>query len=275
MSEETTDFMEMLEGLVPELNMEDISTTDEVVEELSLKLSKTEEKLKTAVSALESLTKLYEGQKNELASIRIQHDASFDSTKANNLSLVKEIVKSLKIDYDVLSKEVINQMGLDNEQLSKRLEAKYAKMTSEVTVVDKIAQKVKAAIEEDLDIDYDDMEIDYGELIEHIDYDNIAYNLCYSTLSDYLSFDPTDYWDASDLAEYFDADDIAEYVNAEEVAEHLDTDAIATEVDLDDIAQRIKAEDVATHIDLDELALFLSQNIDLDDLAQRMRGEEE
>ena len=272
---EAKDFIEMLDNMMPELKLEQLETNESHLEEISLALKNAEEKIVTLVDSLDSVAKLYADTRAELSAVKIKQDTLNDAGKAANYNLAQEIVKSLKIDYDMLTTQVISQMCLDKEVLTKRLEAKYQKMSSETSIVSKISEKVKEAIEGDLEIDYDGMEIEYGTLIEHIDYDNIAYNICYSTLSDYLSFDPTDYWDASDLAEYFDADDIAEYVNAEEVAEHLDTDAIATEVDLDDIAQRINAKDVATHIDLDELALFLSQNIDLDDLAQRVKGDEE
>jgi len=271
-STEPADFLEVLEGMMPELKLEELETKDSHIEEMSLALHNAEKQIAALVKSLESVVNLYTETKDELSAVKIKQDTLNDATKAANYNLANQIVKTLKIDYDILTDEVISMMGLDKEELTKRLEERYQKLAKETAIVSKIAKKVKEGIEEDLDIDTSDLEIDYGDLSEYIDYDSIAYNLCYSSLSEYLSFDPTDYWGSDDLAAHYSEDEIAEHISAEDIALHVDTDDIASEIELDNLAGHIAVVDIAQHIDLDELALFVTQNIDLDDLAQRMKG---
>jgi len=257
---ESTDFMDMLENLMPELKLEEITPQDAIIEELSIKLAAAEKNLEAVVKSMDSIAKLYDKQTTELANLKVKQSQDLDISAAANFKLAKSMMEYLSIDYQTLINQLIERGYISPEKITTRIK-EHMEKTSEVA---KFQKKVAALVEESINVDYENLEIDHETLVKHIDYGDLSEHMCYSTISDYLSFDPTDYWDSSDLAYNFEASDIAEYIDTEDVAGYV-------EVDLDDIAQKINVEEVALHIDVDELALSMSQNIDLDELAQKVK----
>jgi hypothetical protein len=264
------EFEQIMKAHLPTVDLESLKPETGSLEDMQLRLDATEQSIKELTGALKETVSLYKMAKEEAAMLKAAHVSAKAAAADTSKKLAIDLMSMFAINYSALVDNMLESGVIDSKQI---IESIKTRMESE-SETKRFRQKVTESIKESLNIDYEDMEIEYGELVDHLSYDDIAYNICYSSLSDYISFDPTDYWDSSDLAQYFGADDIAQYIDNEDVAGYLDADDVASQLDIDDIASKISVESLATEIDLDELALFMSQNIDLDDLAQRLRGDE-
>tara|TARA_R100000329_G_scaffold140280_1_gene122472 strand:- start:487 stop:1308 length:822 start_codon:yes stop_codon:yes gene_type:complete len=264
------EFEQIMKAHLPTVDLESLKPEAGSLEDMQLRLDATEQSIKELTGALKETVSLYKMAKEEAAMLKAAHVSAKASAADTTKKLAIDLMSMFAINYSALVDNMLESGVIDSKQI---IESIKTRMESE-SETKRFRQKVIESIKESLNIDYEDMEIEYSELVDHLSYDDLAYNICYSSLADYVSFDPTDHWDSSDLAQWFGADDIAEYIDNEDVAGHLDADDIASELDLDEIAGKISVESLATEIDLDELALFMSQNIDLDDLAQRLRGDE-
>ena len=229
------EFEQIMKAHLPTMDLESLKPETGSLEDMQLRLDATEQSIKELTGALKETVSLYKMAKEEAAMLKAAHVSAKAAAADTSKKLAIDLMSMFAINYSALVDNMLESGVIDSKQI---IESIKTRMESE-SETKRFRQKVVESIKESLDIDYEGMEIEYGELVDHISYDDIAYHICYSTLSDYVSFDPTDYWDSSDLAQYFGADEIAEYMDKEDVAGYLDVDDVASQLDLDDIASRI------------------------------------
>ena len=235
------EFEQIMKAHLPTVDLESLKPETGSLEDMQLRLDATEQSIKELTGALKETVSLYKMAKEEAAMLKAAHVSAKAAAADTSKKLAVDLMSMFAINYSALVDNMLESGVIDSKQI---IESIKTRMESE-SETKKFRQKVIESIKESLNIDYEDMEIDYSDLSEHICYDDIAYHICYSSLSDYVSFDPTDYWASSDLAQYYSADDIAEYIDSEDVAGYLDADDIASELDLDDIASKIDMDTLA------------------------------
>jgi len=235
------EFEQIMKAHLPTVDLESLKPEAGSLEDMQLRLDATEQSIKELTGALKETVSLYKMAKEEAAMLKAAHVSAKASAADTTKKLAIDLMSMFAINYSALVDNMLESGVIDSKKI---IESIKTRMESE-SETKRFRQKVIESIKESLDIDYENMQIEYSELVDHLCYDDLAYNICYSSLSDYVSFDPTDYWDSSDLAQYFGADDIAQYVDNDEVAGYLDNDEIASELDLDDIASKIDMDALA------------------------------
>lgn len=266
MNEQEDSLGKLLQSMMPELQEEldegTISTGKEI-EQLKAEVEGLKATLDNVAEALDKTVSLYNHAKQEASLLRASHESAKAAAGDSTKKLAVDLMSMFSIDYNALVMNMIESKKISVDEITTRMKAHMEK-TSEI---DKFHKKIAQIVKSSIQINTEDLEIDYYELVECVDYDSIAYNVCYSSIAECLSFDPTDYWDASDLAQNFGEDDIAGHIDAGEVANNINIDDIVSEIDLDDIAKRVNTDDLANSI---------VDSIDMDELAQKvidLRGE--
>ena len=235
------EFEQIMKAHLPTVDLESLKPEAGSLEDMQLRLDATEKSIKELTQALKETVALYKMANEEAAMLKAAHVSAKATAADTSKKLAIDLMSMFSINYSALVDNMLESGVINSKQI---IESIKTRMESE-SETKRFRQKVTESIKESLDIDYEDMEIDYSDLSDHISYDDIAYHICYSSLADYVSFDPTDYWDSSDLAQYYGADDIAEYIDNEDVAGYLDADDIASELDIDDIASKIDMDALA------------------------------